>query len=116
MQECGHWAGQWINDNAMTYFEITRAEAMKIPMFTAGCFGLNFQSGVAKAFFTKWQQAMKDGVFKGDWKDHRHDMVCGSIIAHELGMKFKSGNEYLAYASPDQQVNDTIIIKLQGIN
>ena len=116
MQECGHLVGRWCNDTTLSYFGLTREQANEIPMFTAGCFGLNFRSEIAKEFFSQWQQAMKDGMFKGDWKDHRHDLTCGSIIAQKLGMKFKSESEFLDYASPDQHVNDTIVIKLQGIN
>lgn len=116
MQECGHMAGRWMNDNSLTYFELSRKEAMQIPMFTAGCFGLNFNSYIAKEFFRRWRDAMLAGIFRGNWNDHRHDMACGSVIAHELKMQFQLGSEFLAYATPEQHVNESIVIKLQGIN
>ena len=129
MHEAGHWAGTWSNDNSLQYFGLTREEAMKIPMFTAGCFGLNLKSEIGLKFLTQWLDAANAGVFKGKWdnksktesqseicKGHRHDLTCGSLIANKLGMKFKFGNDYLEYKAPETQPkNDTITIGLQGI-
>lgn len=129
MQEAGHWAGTWTNDRTLDYFGITRDEAMQIPMFTAGFFGLKMADKIASEFFSKWFDAMKAGMFKGNWTnwDHsesndarcegsRHDMSCASIITHQLGMKYKAGNEWLQYAGPnDAPNNDNIICKIQGM-
>lgn len=129
MQEAGHYMGTWTNDKALAYFGVTRDEAMTMLMYgNAGFLGLNFEHGIANAFFDKWRAAMAGGCFKGEWnndnhtesddercKGHRHDMSCGSIIANQLGMKYKPGNEWLQYAGPyDQTANETIIIKAQG--
>ena len=116
MHEAGHWAGTWSNDNSLQYFGLTREEAMKIPMFTAGCFGLNLKSEIGLKFLSQWLEAANAGAFKGSWTDHRHDLTCGSIIANRLEMKFQYGQDYLQYGAPETPVNnDTVTIKLQGI-
>jgi len=129
MEEAGHVAGKWANDNCLSYFNLTRDEAMEIPMYSAGFTGLNFNSYIGNEFFKHWKQAMIDGAFKGAWTNknnsesqdprcegHRHDMVCASIIAHKLGMTFEKGGSYFQYAAPSDPVaHDKIIFKLQGI-
>jgi len=68
-------------------------------------------------------------MFKGAWnnnnqtesqdprcKGHRHDMSCGSIMVNQLGMKYKSGNDYLNYAAPNETPrNETVIFFAQGL-
>lgn len=117
MQEAGHMCGTWSNDVCLEYFGITRDEAMLMPMYgNAGFLGLNTESDLAMDFFKLWSQAMEAGVFKGDWSNHRHDMVCGSIIANKLGMKYKKGDEWLQYMAPTEiPANDTIIWGAQGL-
>ena len=116
MQEAGHNCGRWANDRCLEYFGLTRAEASKMIMYgNAGFLGLNKNDTIAMEFFRLWKQSMLDGIFKGNWDNHRHDMVCGSIIANELGMKYQKGNELLAYASPEQEVNESIILKACGV-
>lgn len=115
MHEAGHYAGKWTNDHARAYFGIAKEVLDTLPMFTAGCFGLSAYSQTAMAFLDDWCKSMEAGCFKGDWSNHRHDLTCGSIIAKSLGMNYQFGEHYLAYASPEQQVNETVIIKLQGI-
>ena len=59
---------------------------------------------------------MLDGMFKGSWIDHRHDMTCGSIIANRLKMKFQSGDEWLSYSPVNEKPkNETIIFHASGI-
>lgn len=116
MHEAGHWTGTWANDKSLEYFFTTREAAMKIPMFTAGCFGLNLKSEIGTKFLMRWYDAANAGAFKGSHADHRHDMTCGSIIANQLGMKFQYGEHYLEYAAPETPPkNETVIIKLQGL-
>lgn len=116
MQEAGHFVGRWSNDRCLEYFGITREEANKMLMYgNAGLLGLDFTSEIAKDFFNKWMEACKDGIFKGSWIDHRHDMTVGSIIANNLNMKYHSGDEILAYASPEEEVSEKIILKAQGL-
>lgn len=117
MQEAGHMAGSWTNDETLAYFGITRDEAMKMPMYgNAGFLGLNASNKTAMEFFNLWEASMLAGMFKGSWSNHRHDMSCGSIIANQLGMKYESGENWLQYAAPeDKPLNDTIIFKAQGM-
>lgn len=117
MQEAGHLCGTWSNDVCLEYFGITRNEAMKMPMYgNAGFLGLNTESDIAMEFFKRWTAAMETGVFKGSWDNHRHDMTCGSIIANQLGMKYKKGDEWLQYMAPtDTPANETIIWGAQGM-
>jgi hypothetical protein len=129
MEWSGHEAGKWTNDRTLEHFEITREEAFEIPMFSAGFTGLDFTNDKAIWFFRKWKQAMLDGMFNGEWTNknktesqdprvegHRHDLCVGSIIAHQLGMKFHSGENLFQYASPiDTPESESIVFYLQGI-
>lgn len=115
MQEAGHYVGRWANDECLNYFGITREEANKMPMYgNAGLLGLNMNQEIANSFMDAWFESLRAGAFRGTWDNHRHDMTCGSIIANQLGMKYKSGNEILAYAGPNDPVNESIILKAQG--
>jgi len=117
MQYAGHLVGRWCNERTLEYFDITREEAMNMPMYgNAGFLGLDFTTQVANDFFSKWKQSMLDGQFKGSWVDHRHDMTCGSIIANKLGMKYQSAEELLDYAdSFAPRKNETIIFHAKGL-
>jgi len=130
MQEAGHLAGTWTNDNALTYFGISRDQAMTMPCYgNAGFLGLKINEPWPNHFFTTWAHSMDAGMFKGNWtnedhsqspdercKGHRHDMSCGSIIANDLGMKYESGQSWLQYGGVfDEVLNDSIIIKAQGL-
>ncbi len=130
MQEAGAYIGEWTNDNALNYFGVSRDSAMPMLMYgNAGFLGLSFRSDIAVQFFSQWRRSMLDGMFKGAWnnnnqtesqdprcKGHRHDMSCGSIMANQLGMKYKSGNDYLNYAAPNETPrNETVIFFAQGL-
>lgn len=117
MQEAGHWVGEWCNDETLKYFGITRDQAMRMPMYgNAGLLGLDFTTSIAKLFFVAWTHAMNDGMFKGSWENHRHDMTCGSIIANLLNMKYQPGDQLLQYAAPgDKPINNSIVLYAQGL-
>jgi hypothetical protein len=130
-QQAGHLAGTWTNDNALIYFNLSRDEAMKIEMYgNAGFLGLDFNQPIAREFFSRWKKSMQDGMFKGQWSNdrrtespdercrgHRHDMSCGSIIRHQLGMKMQSGMDYLQYVYDGVKIpnNDTVALFAQGL-
>jgi len=98
MEEAGHYAGTWANANCLKYFNLSKEEAMKITMFSAGFIGLDFRKEISREFFARWKNAMLGGAFIGNHIDHRHDMTCGSIIAqHQLGMEYSRGGYFLAY-------------------
>jgi len=95
LEEAGHYVDRWCNDHTRKYFNLNSPN--NFTMFSAGLVGLNLKSEIAMEFFYKWKQSALAGCFRGDWKDHRHDMTCGSIIAERLGMKYQSGGSHMAY-------------------
>lgn len=114
MQNSGWKVSQWSNDNCLAYFGITREEAEGMYMYgDAGLLGLNFDNKIANDFYNGWMKSCLAGAFVGSWKDHRHDMTCGSIVANKLGMKYREG--ILAYAGPNDPVDENIILKAQGM-
>lgn len=129
MEEAGHPASSWTNDRTLDYFGITRDESEKIPLYSAGFTGLNFNNDISITFFEMWKRAMLDGMFRGEWHNrnktesqdprcegHRHDMSCASIIAHKLGMKYQPCGKYFQYAAPhEKQKQKTVIFFVQGI-
>lgn len=120
MEEAGHWVGKWTNAHAREYFKLTDEEAKNetggITMFSAGLLGLNLKSELAMQFFYEWKESAKAGCFKGDWKDHRHDMTCASIVASRLGMKYQTGGSHLAYIGPGySQPQNGVVFHCQGV-
>lgn len=119
LSEAGHWVGSWTNRFTRDYFGLTNEEA-KVPggyfMFSAGLVGLDKNSPIAMDFFTQWKRAALAGCFRGDWRDHRHDMTCGSIIASRLGMKYQRGGEHMSYIGPGYVSPEKgSVFHLQGI-
>jgi hypothetical protein len=130
-QQAGHMAGRWTNDRALEYFHVSRDEAMQIEMYgNAGFLGLDFDHPTANEFFNRWKHSMEAGMFKGEWTNHtrtesrdercdghRHDMSCGSIVRHQLGMKLQSAMDYLQYVYDGDKTphNDTVCLFAQGL-
>jgi len=111
MIEAGFMVGQWCNDETLNYFHLSRVDAMQMKMYgNCGVLGLDFTTQIAQTFFSSWKQSMLDGMFKGSWDNHRHDMTCGSIIANRLNMKMERGDQWLSYALPDSPTKDETII------
>lgn len=98
MEEAGHYVDTWCNDHTRKYFNL--AEGNGYTMFSAGLMGLNLKSEVAMEFFYKWKESARAGCFAGDWKNHRHDMTAGSIIAQRMGLKYQTGGSHMAYVGP----------------
>lgn len=116
MEEAGHYVGQWCNDQTLNYFGITREEAMKMPMFSAGFVGFDFRQEIAREFFARWKNAMLNGMFKGDWSNHRHDMSAGSIIANQMGLTYSKGGTYFSYVGPGYgEPSETSVFHLKGM-
>jgi len=117
MQEAGHMAGSWSNDKCLEYFAITRDEAMKMPMYgNCGLLGLSADDEQSMTFLDHWIKAEQENIFRGSWNDHRHDMVCGSIIANMLEMQYNvRGNEMLVYAGPETEVGEDVFFKAKGM-
>lgn len=117
MEEAGHYVGQWCNDQTLAFFGITREKAMTMPMFSAGFVGLDFRSETAVTFFSRWKNAMLNGMFKGDWSNHRHDLTCGSIIANQMGLvsSYSPGGNFFAYIGPGYgEPKESVVFHLKG--
>jgi hypothetical protein len=114
LQNDGWKVSQWVNQSCLDYFGLTRAECEKITMFVAGCFTLDMSLEICQKFLAEWKKAADSGAFKGSWKDHRHDMTCGSIIAHRLGMKLSEDGFIVSgpYTGKEPQ---HVLVKLHGI-
>ena len=116
MEDAGHQADKWTNDRTLEYYSLTKEDAAKIRLYSAGFTGLNFNNDITVTFFEMWKQSMIDGQFKGDWSNHRHDLTCASIIAHRLGMKYETCGKYFQYAAPHETPNKkTVVFFAQGI-
>jgi hypothetical protein len=118
LEEAGHLVGTWCNDSTLRYFNITRDEAMKMPMFAAGYCGFDFNNPKSIEFFAAWNESMLNGCFKGSWSDHRHDMTCGSIIANKMGLvkDYSPGGQFFAYIGPAYQPpKPTAVFHLIGL-
>lgn len=98
---CGWKAGQWCSDAALDSLGVTRDEAMEMDQLIGGCQGLDMGDVLCRAYLSQWYELSRDGIsFVGAWtnekrqvsKDprvlgHRHDQVCASILAWQLGMR-----------------------------
>lgn len=97
LQADGWMVGTWANDRALSYFGVTRDEAMEIENIYACIMGFDFQSPIAVEFLTRWKRASDDGIFIGNWKNdfktesqdercrgHRHDQTCAELISYQL--------------------------------
>lgn len=118
MEEAGHWAGSWCNDETLEYFGITREQAMQIPMYSAGGSGFDFEKHNSINHFNFWHQSMSNGLFKGSWNDHRHDMSCGTLVANQLGLTnlYSKAGHFLCYIGQGYNApSETAVFHLQGL-
>lgn len=118
LEEAGHYAGQWANQNALDYFGLTKEQAMQMPMFSAGYCGFDFRNPISQEFFAEWKESMLNGIFKGRWEDSRHDMTAGSIIANKQGLLplYSKGGTFFAYIGDGFGTpKETVVCHLQGM-
>lgn len=99
LEEAGHYLGQWSHDEALSYFGIERSIAMTMPMLSAGFIGFDFRNPISREFFAEWKESMLNGMFKGLWENHRHDLTCASAIANLRGLvpSYSHGGQFFAY-------------------
>jgi len=128
-EQCGYTAAQWTNDKTLNYFGITRDEAEKIQLFSAGFMVLDFRKELVREFFTRFKNSYEAGMFKGSWTNtdnsesqdvrcmgHRHDLSCASIIAYQLGMTYSPCGTYLSYIGSGYATpKETSIFHLQPV-
>lgn len=118
LEEAGHYAGRWSTQKVLDYFKVTREEANKMPMFSAGYCGFDFTNPISVEFFEHWKNAMRSGMFIGNWEESRHDMSSGSIIANKMGLvpKYSPGGQFFAYIGEGyEKPKDSVVFHLQGM-
>lgn len=102
---------RWTNDKALEYFGTNEGE-----MLSSGILGLDLTNPLAYQFFDKWTQAMRDGMFNGDWDLHRHDQTCASLIAHKMGMKLQEANTFMVYGKQGNEfITEKTLMLADGI-
>ena len=99
MEESGHFCKDWCKPETKKWFDL-KPEEDKFIMFSAGLLGLNFDHPDVPLWFSAWKVAALNGHFAGPWSSHRHDMVCGSIIAQRMGFTYEKGGSHLSYIGP----------------
>ncbi len=116
-EDSGWKVGQWINNEALSIFNITREEAMKMPMFSAGFVGFDFTNPVACQFFARWWSAMLQGTFKGSWENHRHDMSAGSVVSSQMNLThlYAKTTEFFSYIGDGYTPNPDSPFQLLGL-
>lgn len=116
MEEAGHWVRDWCKPETKKWFDLKPEEEATFNMFSAGLLGLDFNNPDAQLWFAAWKVAAKNGHFKGDWSNHRHDMTCGSIIAQRMGFKYQRGGSHMAYIGEGYSAPEKdVVFYLQGI-
>ena len=83
----GWKTGDWTNDHALEVMKLTREEAMEIPLMAGNIIAFDLRNFRSKKFIAKWIEYAERGAFNGSHDNHRHDISCGSVIAHRLDMK-----------------------------
>ena len=120
----GHWLGTWCTDAFLEKNEITRDEAMVIPMYSAGFTGLDLRLPRSREFLRQWHKMAVDGVsFIGPWQGksndpryqgHRHDMSAASLLAYRLGMKL-TDPRFMVYADYTPNPSAGAVFLCKGI-
>jgi hypothetical protein len=115
MEESGHYCKDWCKPETKAWFDLKPSED-KFIMFSAGLLGLNLDHPDAQIWFAAWRVAAEKGHFAGPWDIHRHDMVCGSIIAQRMGFTYERGGSHLSYVGPGySKPEDGTVFLCQGM-
>lgn len=114
-EEAGHYCKDWCNAHCREVMNFKEDEHHFI-MFSAGLIGLNKDNSDAMLWFEMWKDAAENGCFRGDWHNHRHDMVVGSILAQRLELKYQRGGSHLSYIGPGYtKPEEGTVFYLQGL-
>lgn len=128
MEYCGFSVGQWSTDICLREFNLTRDEAMDIPLHSSGFTGLNFQHPISNEFMDSWFKSGQEEItFNGDWNNnnnqcsmdsrclgHRHDQTTASIIAHKVGME-RTNPHFMQYKWEGVPLKEETHFYCQGI-
>lgn len=113
-EESGHYCYDWANEHCRQYHNLTKEDGLI--MYSAGLTGIDKTNPKAMEFLRQWKASAEAGCFKGDYKNHRHDMVNASIIAQRLGLPFQKGGTYLSYIGQGYgSPSKTSVFYLQGV-
>lgn len=114
MEESGHYCRDWCKPETKKYFRLP--DDSPYTMFSAGLLGLDRNNPDAWEWFVHWKLSALDGHFAGSWENHRHDMVCGSIIAQGMGFTYERGGSHMAYIGPGySEPEKDVCFYLQGL-
>jgi hypothetical protein len=122
----GNMVGEWISDQALELLQLGRDEALGMGLMEGKLIGLDFRNPVASRFLDEWTRLAELGGFNGAWSNrseevstdarcsgHRHDIACGSPVAHRLGMAFQT--EKRVGFPANGEPGDRILVMAQGL-
>lgn len=110
----GCWLSDWCTNEVLDYYKLDRVDEM--PMVQSGFMGFNTENDMGVEIFKQFKKACNEGLFNGSWSDFRHDQSCISAILYNRGITFSHLPEYVQYAGLyDKQLNDSIILRCQGL-
>lgn len=110
-QDSGWPNSRWTTPEAKVYFGTDEGD-----MLSSGVLGLDLGSEIGYAFFDKWTQAMRDGMFNGSWDDYRHDQSAASLIAFNMGLKLQAGNTFFVYGKDDEPtISEQTVLLADGV-
>lgn len=105
--------GQWCHDAGLAKLEVTRDDAMQIPLVCGGICGFDLRTPMAQRFLREWLAYAQDGVsFKGAWNNegyvcstdkrclgHRHDMPTLGWLCRQYGVQPIHCPKWFAYST-----------------
>lgn len=110
-QDSGWPNSRWTTPEAKAYFGTDEGD-----MLSSGVLGLDLDSEIGYAFFDKWTQAMRDGMFNGSWDVYRHDQSAASLIAFNMGLKLQAGNTFFVYGKDDEPtISEQTVLLADGV-
>jgi hypothetical protein len=130
--------GEWCNDEALSIFELTRDDAMEIPLVYTGLIGLKPGGAIGSRIWNEWDRLYKRGAFKGahenipvyPWQEHgakwrghcskdprcqghRHDESAMSFVLWKLGLKPMENPKGLTAHGIERHVPDYDVVRMR---
>jgi hypothetical protein len=122
----GNMVGNWIGDRQLAMVGLTREQAFEVPLVEGKMIGLDFRNPTALDFLSAWLELADLGAFAGRWDNHdrfessdercfghRHDIACGSPVAHRLGMGLQAFKR-VGFPS-NGEPGDEIVVLAEGM-
>lgn len=124
----GYSVGDWCSDNGLRQLGLTRDEAMLLPLFVGGLWGLDLRVERSREFLRLMGVSARDTTFVGPWDNkekkasqdprclgHRHDQPPMAVHAHRLGMKHRVPRDMFAYYYDNQPIVPGVFLVCQGV-